>query len=70
MPLYEYHCQACGEDFEKMVRFSEMDNTQECPHCQSQETHKKLSTFATRGFSTASSSSSSGSSCNSSGPFR
>ena len=25
MPLYEYHCNDCGEAFEKVVRFSEAD---------------------------------------------
>lgn len=70
MPLYEYHCQACEEDFEKMVRFSESDARQECPHCHSQETHKRVSAFAARGFTTLSSGSASGgSSCGSSGRF-
>jgi|WetSurMetagenome_2_1015567.scaffolds.fasta_scaffold539536_1 putative FmdB family regulatory protein len=73
MPLYEYHCNDCGEDFDKMVRFSEADRTQACPKCESQETHKKISVAASFGsfgssLSSAGSSSSS-SSCGSRGGF-
>lgn len=43
MPIYEYVCVDCGEKFEKMVRFSEMDQSPDCPQCQGKDTHKKLS---------------------------
>ncbi|MBE0409577.1 MAG: zinc ribbon domain-containing protein [Anaerolineales bacterium] len=46
MPLYEYLCSNCGAEFDKMVRFSEADQIQACPSCQSQETHKKISRIA------------------------
>ncbi|WP_322508852.1 zinc ribbon domain-containing protein [Anaerolinea sp.] len=66
MPLYEYHCDECQEDFEKMVRLSECDVNPRCPHCGSLRTRKQISTFASRGESSpAWSSSSSG--CSSSG---
>jgi putative FmdB family regulatory protein len=46
MPLYEYICSDCGNEFDKMVRFSEADQIQVCPSCQSQETRKKISKIA------------------------
>ncbi len=66
MPLYEYRCKACGEVFEKMVRWSEADRSPACPNCQSQETQKKVSHIAALG-SSANSSASYNSSCGSSG---
>ncbi len=72
MPLYEYHCQSCNQDFEKMVRMSEADKLPECPHCKSGTTHKKISVFATRGVNSSLSTSAAGGggSCSSSSPFR
>ena len=29
MPLYEYSCSECGEEFDQLVRFSEADQAQE-----------------------------------------
>ena len=49
MPLYEYNCKSCGADFEKRVSFSEADFNPECPECDSQETHKRISLFASHG---------------------
>jgi putative FmdB family regulatory protein len=69
MPLYEYECKECGSEFEKMVRFSEANQSQVCPTCQSQDTRKKISTIASRGISSAGISVSSGSSCGSRGGF-
>jgi len=71
MPLYEYSCKDCGQEFEKMVRFSEADAHPVCPTCGGLQTRKKLSTIATMGmtaFGSGSSSSSSGS-CGSRGGF-
>ena len=51
MPLYEYLCKTCGESFEKMVRLSESDHIPACPHCESSDTHKKITTFASHGLS-------------------
>jgi putative FmdB family regulatory protein len=66
MPLYEYHCDTCQQDFEKIVSFSQADKLPVCPVCQSQHTHKKISRVAS--FSTGGSSAvSSGSSCGSGG---
>ena len=69
MPLYEYQCNDCGEGFEKMVRFAEADQAQACPACQSRNTKKKLSVFASPGGSSNGSDVSAGSSCGSSGGF-
>jgi putative FmdB family regulatory protein len=44
MPIYEYTCNSCGKDFEKLVR--ESSPAPECPDCHSTELHKKLSAFA------------------------
>ena len=33
MPIYEYHCKSCGDDFERMLRVSKMTNTAKCPKC-------------------------------------
>ena len=40
MPIYEYTCRACGNDFELLVRSS---TVLACPKCESQELDRKLS---------------------------
>ena len=44
MPIYEYTCKSCGEEFETLVRAS---STPDCPECHSTELEKKLSVFST-----------------------
>ena len=44
MPIYEYACQDCGQQFELLVR---SDTKLECPHCHSVQLDKQLSVFAT-----------------------
>lgn len=44
MPIYEYACQHCGNEFEALVR---SDTTPVCPSCRSTELKKRLSVFAT-----------------------
>ncbi len=44
MPIYEYACGACGQEFEKLVRQS--SPAPECPNCHSTDLRKKLSAFA------------------------
>ncbi len=63
MPLYEYHCNACGENFEKMVRFSDQELAPECPQCHSRDTRKRISLFSGAGLSSATSAYNSGSAC-------
>ncbi|MCG8685474.1 MAG: zinc ribbon domain-containing protein [Desulfobacterales bacterium] len=42
MPIFEYQCEKCNADFEKLV-FSSDDQSPECPECNSQEVMKKMS---------------------------
>ena len=43
MPIYEFLCQRCGHQFEKLVR---VDHTAPCPACQSEEVERLLSLAA------------------------
>lgn len=45
MPLFEFHCNACGKDVEILVRSADWKGT-ECPSCGSTRLVKKLSVFA------------------------
>ena len=47
MPIYEYNCENCGDDFECLVFRTE--ELVECPTCGNKGPRKKMSTF---GFST------------------
>ena len=44
MPIYEYACQSCGNEFEALVR---SETVPECPGCHSTQLEKQLSVFAT-----------------------
>ncbi len=68
MPFYEYRCNECGDEFEKMLRFSEADRLPVCPKCASQNTQKKLSKVATLGAGSTGSTSAA-SSCSPRGGF-
>ena len=46
MPIHEYSCQACGHEFETLVRAAD---TPSCANCASTKLEKKLSVFATNG---------------------
>ncbi len=46
MPLYDYHCTACGQDFEALVRSG---STPVCPHCASTALEKNVSRIAPAG---------------------
>jgi len=69
MPLYEYHCQNCSEEFEKIVRFSEADRMPPCPTCGSTDTRKKISAAASFGSGNSNGSAASGGSCGARGGF-
>jgi putative FmdB family regulatory protein len=43
MPIYEYHCNTCGTDFEKLVFGSTIDIS--CDKCGSKNTAKLVSRF-------------------------
>jgi len=62
MPIYEYKCNQCGEDFEKLV-FG--NKAVDCPKCSSQDIKKKMSCFGMSGVEKPFAGSSSGcASCN------
>jgi len=44
MPIFEYACTACGNEFETLVRASAP--LPACPQCNSPELRKKLSAFS------------------------
>ncbi len=63
MPIYEFRCQSCGREFEKLVFGS--DQQVECESCGSRQVEKLMSACAAKvGYKfTAASSKSSCSSC-------
>ncbi len=44
MPIYEYHCNQCDNEFEKLVLKS--SETIVCPKCKSAKVERLMSTFA------------------------
>jgi len=44
MPIYEFHCSGCGEDFEELV-FSHSSPIS-CPTCKGSDVKKLVSAFA------------------------
>lgn len=42
MPIYEYRCQACGAELEKLQKISD-DPLVDCPECGQPELKKKIS---------------------------
>jgi putative FmdB family regulatory protein len=69
MPIYEYNCRDCGENFEKMIRFSDQYLIPTCPNCKNQNTQKKISTVASIGGTSSGLGGSTSSSCGSSRGF-
>ncbi len=47
MPLFEYLCQDCGKEFERIV--PRHDSPADCPGCASVRVEKQLSVFAVAG---------------------
>lgn len=43
MPLYEYQCRRCGQQFEALVR---IPNTPACPSCHCADLEQMISAFA------------------------
>jgi len=44
MPLFEFQCKKCGNEFEELVKNSE--EKVQCPKCSSNQVSKKMSVFA------------------------
>ena len=47
MPIYEYTCDDCGEEFEKLVFGSKPEVS--CPKCSNNKVTKKMSAFGMSG---------------------
>lgn len=47
MPIYEYHCTACGHDFETLIR-NVADVPETCPECGKKKLKKQFSSFAAK----------------------
>ena len=41
VPIYEFHCAACGAEFERIQSFSD-ESTPACPQCESHEVTRQL----------------------------
>ena len=48
MPIYEYSCEDCGSNFEKLIRRTADRSEVACPKCTSQKLHQQFSSFAAR----------------------
>jgi putative FmdB family regulatory protein len=46
MPIYEYHCNDCGKDFERLVLGPSGQDEVLCPACRKTDVVKKFSVFA------------------------
>lgn len=60
MPIYEFDCYSCGNEFDKLVRSASAVAEITCPSCDSSNIKKKLSLFSSRAggnFSTSAASS-------------
>ena len=47
MPIYEYKCQSCGHELEKLQRMND-ERLKECPDCGKAELHRLVSAAAFR----------------------
>ena len=45
MPIYEYRCSECGEEFEKWLRSMSAKQDICCPRCGSRQVNKAVSMF-------------------------
>jgi putative FmdB family regulatory protein len=54
MPIYEYKCNACGEEFEKLVFSSLASDDVKCEKCGSTEVERKVSAVSSFGGGTSS----------------
>lgn len=49
MPLYEYECLECGDQFEKLIRSPADASNLKCPECGSDHLAERFSSFASPG---------------------
>jgi putative FmdB family regulatory protein len=43
MPIYEYQCQNCGEEFDMLRSIKENDRDVECPYCHEKAAERRIS---------------------------
>lgn len=48
MPLYEYRCEACAQQFEVVQRVSDRAEDTSCPHCHARKATRLMSSFASQ----------------------
>ncbi|MGH7167672.1 MAG: FmdB family zinc ribbon protein [Nitrospiraceae bacterium] len=48
MPLYEYRCESCGEQFEVVQPVTVKAEETACPHCRAQKATRLMSSFASK----------------------
>ena len=48
MPVYEYRCEGCGEQFERVQSVSARVEDAVCPHCHAQKATRLMSSFASK----------------------
>ena len=63
MPIYEYHCNDCGDDFERFLRSMFSKETILCPECGSDHVSKAISVFGTSSGSSGGAAASSAAAC-------
>ena len=49
MPLYEYRCEACGQQFESYRRLTEEKKEEKCPACGGRAEKLGISLFTAKG---------------------
>jgi putative FmdB family regulatory protein len=49
MPIYEYKCKSCGEEFDALRRLRDDDRDVECPKCHERNAQRKISLSAFEG---------------------
>jgi len=52
MPIYEYHCENCGQDFEALVMNSGQADRMQCESCGSEQVVRKVSAIGSCGSTT------------------
>jgi len=46
MPMFEFHCSSCDNEFEELVLSSAAESSIKCPNCGSPAVEKKMSCFS------------------------
>ena len=49
MPIYEFHCKSCGEEFEEFRFPTESDGDAVCPKCGARKAKRTISRFSSAG---------------------